>query len=84
MGPDEHISRQEMAVFAEYVFAKLAQIGTSIAILMDTLTTEEQAVEFTNRVARDPSTKREQDALVALEEFEEIRRIAAQYFAPDK
>lgn len=36
------------------------------------------------QIDRDPSTQRVQDALVALEEFAEIRQIVSRYFGPDK
>lgn len=79
MGPDEHVSREEMTAFAEYVLAKLAQLGKTIVILTETLASDHQAVALVGRVARDPATRREQAAMAALEEFEEIHKIARRY-----
>jgi hypothetical protein len=79
MGPNEHISREEMTVFAEYVLAKLAQLGKTVTMLVETFAEDDQATYLADRVALDPATLRAQDALAALDEFGEIRKIVYRY-----
>lgn len=84
MGPDEHASREELAVLVRYLFARFKAEKTVVTGLIQLLVSKGfvslgEVADLMKQLAASPETVRAKQTLEDLREFAAIHKIARQY-----